>query len=64
MSTKNRALALLEKKVAKLGLRREVENEIAQILIEHKTATLRKRRAFKLKKRPSSKRAITARGRG
>src|SRR5712692_6512127 len=44
MSTKNPGLALLEKKVDELGLRREVENEIAQILIEHKITLLRKRR--------------------
>src|SRR5271163_2667344 len=44
MSTKNPGLALLEKKVDELGLRREVEEELAQILIEHKVADLRKRR--------------------
>ena len=43
MSTKNPGLALLEKKVDELGLRREVEDELAQILIEHKIADLRKR---------------------
>ncbi len=36
MSTKNPGLALLETKVDELGLRHEVEDEIAQILIEHK----------------------------
>lgn len=43
MSTKNPGLELLERKVDELGLRREVEDELAQILIEHKIATLRKR---------------------
>src|SRR5579863_36262 len=46
MSTKNPGLALLEQKVDELGLRREVEEEIAQILIEHKIAALRKRRGL------------------
>jgi transcriptional regulator with XRE-family HTH domain len=46
MRTKNQGRALLEKKVDKLDLRREVENEIAQILIEHKIATMRKRRGM------------------
>ena len=46
MSMKNPGLALLEKKVDELGLRREVEEEIAQILIEHKVADLRKRRGL------------------
>jgi transcriptional regulator with XRE-family HTH domain len=46
MSTKNSGLALLEKKVDELGLRREVEEELAQILIEHKLADLRKRRGL------------------
>ncbi len=46
MSTKNPGLELLEKKVDELGLRREVEDELAQILIEHKIATLRKRRGL------------------
>jgi transcriptional regulator with XRE-family HTH domain len=46
MSTKNPGLALLEKKVDELGLRREVEDELAQILIEHKIANLRKRRGL------------------
>lgn len=46
MSTKNPGLALLEKKVDELGLRREVEEEIAQILIEHRIAELRKRRGL------------------
>jgi transcriptional regulator with XRE-family HTH domain len=43
MSTKHPGLALLEKKVDELGLRREVEEELAQILIEHKIAELRRR---------------------
>lgn len=46
MSTKNPGLELLERKVDELGLRREVEDELAQILIEHKIATLRKRRGL------------------
>src|SRR5580700_262343 len=46
MSTKNPGLALLGRKVDELGLRREVEDELAQILIEHKIATLRKRRGL------------------
>jgi hypothetical protein len=41
MNTKNPGLALLDKKVDELGLRREVEEELAQILIEHKIANLR-----------------------
>jgi HTH-type transcriptional regulator/antitoxin HipB len=46
MSMRNPGLALLEKKVDELGLRREVEDELAQILIEHKIANLRKRRGL------------------
>jgi transcriptional regulator with XRE-family HTH domain len=46
MSTKNPGIALLERKVDELGLRREVEEELAQILIEHKVADLRKRRGL------------------
>ena len=46
MSMKNPGLALLEKKVDELGLRREVEDELAEILIEHKIAHLRKRRGL------------------
>jgi hypothetical protein len=46
MSTKNPGLTLLEKKIDELGLRREVEDELAQILIERKIATLRKRRGL------------------
>lgn len=46
MNTKNPGLALLEKKVDELGLRREVEDELAQILIEHKIANLRKSRGL------------------
>ena len=45
MITTNPGLVLLEKKVDELGLRRGVENELAQILIEYKIANLRKRRA-------------------
>jgi transcriptional regulator with XRE-family HTH domain len=40
---KNPGLAVLEKKVDDLGLRREVEEELSLILIEHKIARLRKR---------------------
>jgi predicted ATPase len=36
MNPKNPGLALLEKKIDELGLRREVEGEIAQISLEHK----------------------------
>ena len=43
MRTKNPGLALLDEKVDELGLRREVEDELAQILIEHKIVALRKR---------------------
>jgi transcriptional regulator with XRE-family HTH domain len=46
MRTKNPGLALLQEKVDQLGLRREVEDELSQILIEHKIATLRKRRGL------------------
>ncbi len=46
MSTTNPGLALLEKKVDELGLRREVEDELAEILVEHKIANLRKRRGL------------------
>jgi len=46
MSTKNPGLELLERKVDERGLRREVEDELAQILIEHKIASLRKRRGL------------------
>ena len=46
MSTKNPGLRLLERKVDELGLRREIEDELAQILIEQKIATLRKRRGL------------------
>lgn len=42
MNTKNPGLALLKKKGDELDLRREVEEELAQILIEHKIARLRK----------------------
>jgi transcriptional regulator with XRE-family HTH domain len=37
---------LLEKKVDELDLRREVEDELAHILIEHKIANLRKSRGL------------------
>jgi DNA-binding XRE family transcriptional regulator len=43
---KNPGLALLEKKVDELGLRRGVEEELAQILIEDKIANLRKRKGL------------------
>jgi len=43
---KNPGLALLERKIDELGLRREVEEELSHILIEHKIATLRKRRGL------------------
>jgi transcriptional regulator with XRE-family HTH domain len=46
MHTKNPGLAALQKKVAELGLREQVEEELAQILIEHKVAQLRKRRGL------------------
>jgi transcriptional regulator with XRE-family HTH domain len=36
----------LEKKVDEFGLRREVEDELAEILIERRIATLRKRRGL------------------
>jgi hypothetical protein len=35
MNTKNPGLALLERKVDELGLRREVEDELVQISIEN-----------------------------
>jgi hypothetical protein len=41
MRSKNPGLALLQEKVDELDLRREVEDELSQILIEHKIATLR-----------------------
>src|ERR1700722_3889196 len=46
MNTKNPGLALLEKRVNELDLRREVEDELAQILIEHKITNLRKRKGL------------------
>jgi DNA-binding XRE family transcriptional regulator len=46
MSNTNPGLTLLERKVDELGLRREVEEELARILIEHKIAKLRKRRGL------------------
>jgi len=42
MNTKNPGLALLEKKVDQLNLRREVEEELAQILIKHKGREIKK----------------------
>ncbi len=44
MRTKNPGLALLEKRVDEYGLRSEVEDELAEIMIEHKIAKLRKKR--------------------
>ena len=44
MRTKNPGLALLEKKVDEYGLRSEVEDELAEIMIEHKIAKLQKKR--------------------
>jgi HTH-type transcriptional regulator/antitoxin HipB len=46
MGSKNSGLKLLERKVDELGLRREVEDELAQTLIERKIATLRRRRGL------------------
>jgi predicted transcriptional regulator len=46
MTTKNRGLKLLERKIDKMALRREVEDELAQILVEHKVAALRRRRGL------------------
>jgi len=46
MGSKNSGLKLLERKVDELGLRREVEDELAQILIEQKIAALRRRRGL------------------
>src|SRR5579864_3296293 len=46
MSTKNPGLQLLESKVDELGLRREVEDELARVLIEQKIAALRRRRGL------------------
>ncbi len=46
MRTKNLGLALLEEKVDELGLRREVEDELSQLLIEHKIAMLRKQQGL------------------
>jgi transcriptional regulator with XRE-family HTH domain len=46
MPRKNPGLALLEKKVDELGLRREVEEELARILIEYKIASLRKHKGL------------------
>jgi transcriptional regulator with XRE-family HTH domain len=46
MKKKNPGIALLEKKIDELGLRREVEEELAHILIEHKIANLRKRKGL------------------
>ncbi|MGH7916264.1 MAG: helix-turn-helix domain-containing protein [Candidatus Binataceae bacterium] len=46
MSSKHPGLELLERKVDEIGLRGEVEEELAQILIEHKIAHLRKSRGL------------------
>jgi transcriptional regulator with XRE-family HTH domain len=46
MSSQNPGLELLEKKVEEMGLRREVEDELAQLLVEQKVAKLRKRRGL------------------
>jgi transcriptional regulator with XRE-family HTH domain len=46
MSMKNPGLALPEKKSDEPGLRRQVEEELSNILIEHKLATLRRRRGL------------------
>jgi DNA-binding XRE family transcriptional regulator len=46
MTTKDRGLKLLERKIDKMALGREVEDELAQILVEHKVAALRKRRGL------------------
>jgi transcriptional regulator with XRE-family HTH domain len=46
MKTKNPGLIALERRVDELGLRQEVEEELSQILIEHKIAQLRKRRGL------------------
>jgi transcriptional regulator with XRE-family HTH domain len=46
MNTKNPGLMLLDKKVDELGLRRQVEDELAQILIEHKIANLRRQQGL------------------
>jgi hypothetical protein len=43
VGTKNAGLAVLKKKVDELGLAAEVEQELSQILIEHKIAHQRKR---------------------
>jgi hypothetical protein len=40
MSDKNPGLQLLERKIDELGLRQEVEGELAEILIEHKIPNL------------------------
>jgi DNA-binding XRE family transcriptional regulator len=46
MGSKNSGLKLLDGKVDQFGIRREVEDELAQILIEQKIAALRKRRGL------------------
>lgn len=46
MSIKSPGIALLERKVVEFGLQREVEDELAQILIEHKISELRLRRGL------------------
>jgi len=52
---KNPGLELLERKVDELGLRREAEDELAQILIEQKIARLRKRRGSPRRRSPSGR---------
>jgi len=46
MKSRNPGQELLERKVDELDLRREVQDELAQILIEHKIAALRKRKGM------------------
>jgi hypothetical protein len=45
VSTKNPGLGLLQRKVDELGLRREVEDKLSQILIEHKITEVQCRTA-------------------
>jgi transcriptional regulator with XRE-family HTH domain len=46
LRTKNSRQAVLEQRVDEFELRREVEDELARVLIENKLATLRKRRGL------------------
>jgi transcriptional regulator with XRE-family HTH domain len=46
MRIKNPGLAALERKVDELSLREQVEEELSEILIEHKIAQLRQRRGL------------------